>query len=450
MSVEQIEKNKVRFSFKITAEKFEEGLNYAYNKNKHQLSVQGFRKGKASRKVIELRYGKDVFFEEALNYCIPQVYSEKVDELKLEPVCDPDIQVLSVSVEDGADIQAEVFVKPEVIINEYKGITYHLGDIEVPGSDDESIEAEVNKQLEAARDKNARLISVTDRAVAFNDIATIDFKGSIDGEYFDGGEGTDFDLTIGSKSFIDNFEDQIVGHNIGDSFVVNVTFPEDYNSEKLAGKPAQFEVTVKDIKVKEIPNLDDDFAADVSEFDTLEEYKASLRDGIKERNAQQYDRMKENLIMQNLFQKAEVEIPQVMIEMQARLMMNEFNRNLQQQGMSLDMLMKYSGQTFDDFKKSYLARAEVYVRSGLVLEAVAKKEGFEPTDEDFSARIDEIVAEYKFDKEAFINGLTEDDKTSIKAEIANKKAYDMVLENAVALEGKSAPAEENKEDNSNE
>ncbi len=450
MSVEQTEKNRVKFTFHISPEQFEEGMNYAYNKNKNQLSVQGFRKGKASRKVIEMRYGKDIFFEEALNYCIPKTYSDKVDELKLEPVCDPDISVLSVSVESGADIQAEVYVKPEVIINEYKGITYHLGDIVIPGSDDESIEEEVNKQLEAARDKNARLISVTDRAVAFNDIATIDFKGSVDGEYFDGGEGKDYDLAIGSKTFIDNFEDQIVGHNVGDSFVVNVTFPEDYNAEKLAGKPAQFEVTVKEIKVKEIPNLDDDFAADVSEFDTLEEYKASIRDGIKERNAQQYDRMKENLIMQNLFKKAEVDIPQVMIEMQARLMMNEFNRNLQQQGMSLEMLMKYSGQTFDDFKKSYLARAEVYVRSGLVLEAVAKNEGIIPTDEDFSARIDEIVAEYKFEKEAFLNGLSEDDKASIKAEIANKKAYDLVLEHSVALEGKSEPEAENKEENSNE
>ncbi len=441
MSVEQLEKNKVRITFSISPEKFEEGLEISYNENKNRLDVQGFRKGKASRKVIEMRYGKDIFYEDALNFCIPEVYHNTVTELDIHTVCEPDIKVLSVSADEGVQVQADVYVKPEVKVSDYKGITYHLGDIVVPGSDEESIEKEVNQQLDTALDKNSRIVSVTDRSVAQDDIVTIDFKGAINGEYFDGGEGSDYDLTIGSHSFIDTFEDQLVGKNIGETVTVNVTFPEDYSAENLAGKPAEFTVTIKEIKVKEKPALDDDFAADVSEFDTLEEYKTSIRDQIRKRISEQYFRIKESLIMQHLFDKAEVDIPEVMIETQARAMMGEFNRSLQKQGMSLEMLLQYSGQTFEDLKKSYMVRADALVRGGLVLEQVAKQEAFVVSDEEMDEKINSIAEEFKLDRNQFVESLSDEDKKSLTLEILNKKAFDFIMDNAIGIEGKSEEKE---------
>ena len=268
-TVEKIDVNKVKITFSVSAERFEEGMQYSYNKNKNRISVQGFRKGKAPRKIIEVQYGKAIFYDDAFNFVLPDAYENAVKENNLDVVSKPEIDVENISDEDGVTFIAEVYTKPEVKIEDYKGLTYTKNEVKVEDS-------EVDEQINIARNKNARVMSITDRAIQQGDIAVIDFEGFIDGVAFEGGKGKDYDLEIGSHSFIDNFEDQLIGKNVGDDVDVNVTFPEEYHQPDLANKPALFKVEIKDIKVKELPELNDDFAQDVSEFDTLDEYKKDI------------------------------------------------------------------------------------------------------------------------------------------------------------------------------
>ena len=329
-TMEKIEKNKVKLTFSVDAARFEEGMQYSYNKNKGNIAVQGFRKGKAPRKLIEAQYGKAVFYDDAINFVMPEAYETAVKENNLDVVSRPEIDVTAID-ENGVSFTAEVYTKPEVKLGEYKGLKYTKMDEEPT---DEEIDAELKKEQE----KNARIVTVTDRPVQNGDIATIDFKGFMDGEAFEGGEGKDFDLEIGSHSFIDTFEDQLVGKNVGDDVEVNVTFPENYGQASLAGKPAKFEVEIKDIKVKELPELNDEFVQDTTEFENLNEYKNEIAGKLIVAKKQQAKNKMEEDLVTALVEGCEMYVPQVMIDNDIDMKIEDFSRNIQSQGLSLDVL----------------------------------------------------------------------------------------------------------------
>ena len=346
----KIDKNKVKFTFSVDAETFEKGMNYSYNKNKNSINIQGFRRGKAPRKLIEAHYGKAVFYDDAINFVLPEAYEKAVEENALEVVSKPDIDVVSLD-DSGVTFSAEVFVKPEVKLGEYKGLTYTKKEV---NPTDEEIDAQIKNDLEKA----SRTVTVTDRPIQDGDIATIDFKGYVDDVAFEGGEGKDFDLNIGSHTFIDNFEEQLVGHNVGDDVTVNVTFPEDYGQKDLAGKAAKFEVEVKNIKVKEIPELTDEFVEDTTEFDNIKDYRNDICGKLLAQNIQRADAEKEEELINKLCDGAEVDIPQPMIDSDVDMKIQEYAYQLQQQGLSLDMYLQYMGQTVDSMKEAYKPLSE--------------------------------------------------------------------------------------------
>ena len=329
-TIENIDVNKIKITFSVSAERFEEGMKYSYNKNKGRINVQGFRKGKAPRKIIEIQYGKAIFYDDAFNFVLPEAYDAAVKEHNLDVVSKPDIDVEEVSDTDGVTFSAEVYIKPEVKIDDYKGLAFTKQEIKV--NDDE-----VDNMINSAREKNARILTVTDRPVQNGDIAVIDFEGFVDEVAFEGGKGDDYELEIGSHSFIDNFEEQLIGKNVGDDVDVNVTFPEDYHQKDLAGKPALFKVEIKDIKFKELPELNDDFAQDVSEFDTLDEYKKDIMAKLLVQKQKDADNKKQEELLDILVKKAEMDVPQVMIENEINNKIREFEAGISRQGLSLDM-----------------------------------------------------------------------------------------------------------------
>lgn len=422
---EKIEDNKVKITFSVTPEEFEKGIEFAYKKNKNVFSMQGFRKGRVPRKIVEMNYGKEVFYEDAVNYILPDLYEKAIDELKLDIVSRPEIDLKEVAEE--VIITAEVYVKPEVTIDkdDYMNVTYKKQDLEVT-------EEEINKELDSAREQNARIISIDDkdRIIKDGDIATIDFEGFMDGVAFEGGKGTDYDLTIGSKTFIDTFEEQIVGHKLGDELEVNVTFPENYGKKEFEGKPALFKVKIKEIKSKELPELNDDFAQDVSEFDTLEEYKNDLKSHIEENKSKKAKSEKENEIINQLIEKAKMDVPNVMIENQIDMMVNDFARQIQSQGISLENYLQYVGQTKEALRDIYRENASIQVKGRLVLEAIAKSQDIKVTDEEFNEEIDRIAETYSMEKEKIVQTLKEEDKKNIEEDIKIRKTLDFVLENA--------------------
>ena len=365
-TMEKIEKNKVKLTFSVDAARFEEGMQYSYNKNKSNIAVQGFRKGKAPRKLIEAQYGKAVFYDDAINFVMPEAYETAVKENNLDVVSRPEIDVTAID-ENGVSFTAEVYTKPEVKLGDYKGLKYTKMDEEPT---DEEIDAELKKEQE----KNARIVTVTDRPVQNGDIATIDFKGFMDGEAFEGGEGKDFDLEIGSHSFIDTFEDQLVGKNVGDDVEVNVTFPENYGQASLAGKPAKFEVEIKDIKVKELPELNDEFVQDTTEFENLNEYKNEIAGKLIVAKKQQAKNKMEEDLVTALVEGCEMDVPQVMIDNDIDMKIEDFSRNIQSQGLSLDVYLQYMGQTVESMREAYRPMSEKQVKARLALEAVANAE----------------------------------------------------------------------------
>ena len=367
-TMEKIEKNKVKLTFSVDAARFEEGMQYSYNKNKSNIAVQGFRKGKAPRKLIEAQYGKAVFYDDAINFVMPEAYETAVKENNLDVVSRPEIDVTAID-ENGVSFTAEVYTKPEVKLGDYKGLKYTKMDEEPT---DEEIDAELKKEQE----KNARIVTVTDRPVQNGDIATIDFKGFMDGEAFEGGEGKDFDLEIGSHSFIDTFEDQLVGKNVGDDVEVNVTFPENYGQASLAGKPAKFEVEIKDIKVKELPELNDEFVQDTTEFENLNEYKNEIAGKLIVAKKQQAKNKMEEDLVTALVEGCEMDVPQVMIDNDIDMKIEDFSRNIQSQGLSLDVYLQYMGQTVESMREAYRPMSEKQVKARLALEAVANAENF--------------------------------------------------------------------------
>lgn len=420
-TVENIEKNKVKISFSVDAETFEKGMDYSYNKNKNSINIQGFRKGKAPRKLIEAQYGKAIFYDDAVNYVLPEAYDSAVNENNIEVVSKPEIDVTAID-ESGVSFTAEVWVKPDVKLGEYKGLTFTKKD---PNPSDEDIDAELKKEQEKA----ARIVDVTDRAVQEGDIANIDFKGYIDDVAFEGGEGKDFDLEIGSHTFIDNFEEQIVGTEIGQEIVVNVTFPENYGKEDLANKPAKFEVKINSIKHKELPELTDEFIQDTTECENIKEYRNEICGNLLAQNIQKINAEKEEELINKLVDVCEMEIPQAMIDSDVDMKIQEYAYQLQQQGIGLDMYLQYMGQTMDSMREAYKPISEKHVKARLALEAVAKAENIEVTDEDIKAEAEKVAKAYNMEADQIMKSA--DFVNTVKSDLLRQKALKSVEEAAV-------------------
>ena len=424
------ENNTVHFTFQADAGKLEEGMQYAYKKNKSKITVPGFRPGKAPRKLIEAQYGESVFYDDAINYILGSEYEAAVKELGLEVVSKPELDVSSISKTEGVAFTASVTVKPDVTLGQYKGLSYEKINVEVT---DDEVEAE----LKAVQEKNARTISVSDRPAQDGDIVNIGYKGTVDGEAFEGGSAESYDLTLGSHSFISGFEEQIVGHNIGDAFDVNVTFPEEYHEKSLAGKAAVFAVELKDISVKELAEINDEFAQDVSEFDTLDEYKASILDKIKEEKELRAKREKSDKLLDMAAANATMDVPQVMIEDKVNQMLDDFKNSLARQGLSIEMYYQYLGGSMDEMKNYYREQAEKTVRARLMLEKVAKEENFEVTEDEVKDAIGKIGESYGIDAEQMLSMINDEERENMKEDLRVQKAIDMIMDTAVEVEPKA-------------
>ena len=423
--VEQLEeKNMVKLVIEATAEEFEAGLNTAYNKSKSKINVPGFRKGKAPRKIIEQLYGQEVFFEDAANAIIPDAYAKACIESELDIVSQPKISVTQLEKGKPFVFEAEVAVRPEVELGKYKGV-------EVSKADTEATDADVEEEIKKVAEQNSRTITVEDRAVKDGDMTVIDFEGFIDGEAFEGGKGENYPLTIGSHSFIDNFEDQIIGMNIGDEKEINVTFPEDYHAEELKGKPATFKVSVKEIKEKQLPDIDDDFAQDVSDFDTLDEYKADLKKKIAERKEAEAKKQKETEAIEKIVADSKMDIPQAMIDTQVTRMAEDFAQRLQQQGLSLEMYFKYTGLTAEKILDDMKPEAVKRIQNSLVLEAVAKAENIQVSDDEFNAELSKMAEMYKMEVDKIKEFMGESEEKQMRDDIAIQKAVDLIVSSAV-------------------
>ena len=423
VQVEKLEKNMAKLTIEASAEDFEEALQKAYLKNKNKINVQGFRKGKAPRALIEKMYGASIFYEDAANELIPEAYEKAANESGLEIVSRPEIDVVQVEKDKSFIFTAEVALKPEVTLGTYKGIKVEKKTVVVT-------EEEVMAQIDKEREQNSRTITIEDRAVQDGDITVIDFEGFVDGVAFEGGKGENYSLTIGSHSFIDTFEEQLIGKAIGEEVEVNVTFPEEYQAKELAGKPALFKVTVKEIKVKELPELDDDFAQDVSEFDTLDEYKANITATIKENKEKENKTAKENEVVDKIIENATMDIPEPMINSQVNQMAEEFAQRMQYQGLSIEQYFQFTGMDAKKFMDSLRPQALKRIQSRLVLEAVAKEEKIEVSEEDLEKELKDMASMYQMEIDKLKELIGEKEKEQIKADIAVQKAVDFVVAKA--------------------
>lgn len=429
LQVENLEKNMVKFTIEATAEEFEAALEKAYQKNKGKMNVQGFRKGKAPRAIIEKMYGAGIFYEDAANIIIPDAYEKAADESKLDIVSRPEIDVVQIEKGKSFIFTAEVAVKPEVTLGQYKGI-------EVEKKSAEVTEDEINAELNKVRDQNSRTITVDDRAVQDGDMTVIDFEGFIDGTPFEGGKGDNYSLTIGSHSFIDTFEDQLIGKKIGEEVEVNVTFPAEYHVAELANKPALFKVTIKEIKVKELPELDDDFAQDVSEFDTLADYKEDIKKHILERKEKDAKRAKEDAIVAKIIENATMEIPEAMIETQTRQMADEFAQRLQMQGLSVEQYFQFTGMNVQKLLEEMKPQALERINTRLVLEAIVKAENITVSDEELEKEMADMATSYQMELDKLKELISDKEKEQISMDMAVQKAVDVVYEAAVDVEAK--------------
>ena len=423
VKVETLEKNMAKLVIEVSAEEFEKALQAAYNKNKSKISIPGFRKGKVPRQMVEKMYGPSFFYEDAANMLIPVEYDKAAAECGLEIVSRPVIDVEQIEKGKAFIFTAEVAVKPEVTLGEYKGIEVAKAEVEVT-------EEEVAAELEKEREKNARTISVEDRAVENGDMIMLDFEGFVNGVAFDGGKGENYPLTIGSNAFIPGFEDQLVGAKIGEEVEVNVTFPEEYQAKELAGCPAVFKCKVNEIKVKELPELDDDFAQDVSKFDTLAEYKEDVKAKLAENKANAAKRAKEDAVIEKIIENATMEIPEAMIETQAQQLVNEFAQRVQSQGLSFEQYLQFTGMDLDAATEQMKPNAVKRIQSRLVLEAVVKAENIEVSDEDVKAEIAKMAEAYKMDVEKLTELMGDVEKDQMKMDIAIEKAVELVTEAA--------------------
>lgn len=423
VKTEQVEKNLVKVVFEVSAEDFEAAIKKVYAKNAKKYSVPGFRKGKVPRAVIEKYYTEAVFYDDAINLVLPEAYEAAIKEADLEPVARPDLDVDEIVSGKPVVFTALVTTKPDVTLGDYKGLK--IEKIEHTVSDED-----VTKELEAAQKRNARLVPVEDRAAENGDIAVIDFEGFTDGVAFDGGKGEGYELELGSGSFIPGFEEQLVGKNAGDDVEVNVTFPTEYHADNLAGKDAMFKVKIHELKKKELPELDDDFASEVSEFETLDEYKNSIKERLEKDAENKTKTETENAVVEKACENAEVDIPKAMIEAQIDNMVQDFAQRLQYQGMNLEMYMKYTGATAESFREGFREQAEKQTKTMLVLEAICKAENVDVTDEEVNDKIAEMAKMYNMELEKLTELISEGEKKSIADDIKMNKTVDLLVNKA--------------------
>ena len=427
VQVEKLEKNMAKLTIEVSAEDFEAALEKAYQKNKGKIALPGFRKGKAPRKMIEKMYGVGVFYEDAANGIIPEAYAKAADECGEDIVSQPDINVTQIEKGKPFIFTAEVALKPAVTLGEYKGVEVEKTEVAVS-------EEEVDKEVDRERESNARELDIDDRAVENGDKIKLNFEGFVDGVPFEGGKGEDYPLTIGSGSFIPGFEEQLGGANIGEEVEVNVTFPEDYHAEDLKGKPAVFKCTVNEIKVKELPAADDEFAKDVSEFDTLAEYRDDIRAKLLDRKTQDAKREKENKVVAKAVENATMEIPDAMINEQVRRMADDFTRRIESQGISVEQYMQFTGMTADKMLEQMRPEALKRIQNSLVLEAIAKAEDIQISDERLDEEIGKMAEQYKMETEKLKELMGDYEKEQMKNDLAIQAAVELITDAAKEVE----------------
>lgn len=423
VKVEKLEKNMAKLTIEVPAEEMEKATEAAYQKNKNSMSVPGFRKGKVPRAMIEKMYGKGVFLEEAANSVIPGAYEKAYDECGEDIVSSPEIDVVTLEPGQTFVFTATVALKPQVTLGKYKGVKIDKVETEVT-------EEEVNAVIERERENNSRTKSVEGRPIKDKDTAVIDYEGFVDGNAFEGGKGENYDLVIGSHSFIDTFEDQLIGKNTGEEVEVNVTFPEEYHAKELAGKPAVFKVTIKDIKEKELPELDDEFAAEVSEFDTLDEYKADVRKNLLEKKEADAKNQKEMAAIEAVIADAAMEIPDAYVQTVQRQMVDEFAQRIQMQGLSMEQYLKLTGSNIAMMEEQIKPQALKRIQSRLVLEAVVEAEKIETSEDDFEKEAARLAEAYKMETDQVKEMIGEKGKEEIMKDLAVTKAAEFVTENA--------------------
>ena len=424
LQVEKLEKNMAKLTIEVPAEEFEKAVQAAYMKQRKSIAVPGFRKGKVPRQMIEKMYGAEIFFEEASNIILPEAYAKAYDESGLDIVSTPVIDIVQIGKGQTFIFTAEVAVKPEVTLGEYKGL-------KVDKISNRVTQKEIDAKLEEEQKKNARTVSVTDRAVAEGDDVVLDFEGFVDGVAFEGGKGENYTLTIGSGQFIPGFEEALVGAELETEVDVNVTFPEEYHSEELAGKPAVFKCTVHEIKVKELPELDDDFASEVSEFDTLDELKADIKAKIKEQKIAEGKRAQEDKAVETAVANATMEIPEAMINTQVKQMYDEMAQRIQMQGLTMEQYFQFSGMTEDAMLEQIKPNAVKRIETRLVLETIAKVENIEITEEKFEAEINKMAESYGMEASKLLSYMGADEKEQMKKDMAVQEAVTFLLDNAV-------------------
>lgn len=437
LQVEKLEKNMAKLTIEVSAEELEKALESAYQKNKNKMSIPGFRKGKVPRKMIEQMYGAAVFYEDAANEIIPDAYEKALAECSEEVVSSPTIDVVQIEKGKPFIFTAEVALKPEVTLGKYKGVKVEKTEVTVT-------EEEIAAQIEKERENSARTITVTDRAVKDGDITTLDFEGFVDGVPFEGGKGGDYPLTIGSGSFIPGFEEQLIGAEIGKETEVNVTFPADYHSADLAGKAAVFKCTVKEIKEKELPELDDEFAGEVSTFDTLAEYKEDVKKTLEQQKADAAKSAKEEAVIGAVIEDAKMEIPDAMVETEQRQMVDEFAQRMQMQGLTMEQYMQFTGTNPQMLLEQAKPQALKRIQSRLVLEAIAKEENLKADDAEYEAEIKDMAEKYQMEPDKIKEMLGERGSRQVREDLAIRKAVDFLVEHA--KEEKAAKAKEKKAD----
>ena len=423
LQVEKLEKNMAKLTIEVPAEEFDAAIKNAYNKNKNKFSIPGFRKGKAPLAMLEKMYGAGIFYEDAANEVIDASYPKAAEESKEEIVSTPEIKVTQIEKGKAFIYEATVALKPEVTLGEYKGVEVKKAEAVVTDED-------VENELTAARKKNGRLIDVEDGTIEDGDNTIIDFTGYIDDKTFDGGAGTDYPLVIGSHSFIEGFEDQLIGKKKGETCDVNVTFPAEYHADELAGKPAKFVVTIKEVKRNELPELNDEFASEVSDFDTLDEYKADIRKKLQEKKEQDAKVENENNVIEKVVENAQMELPQPMVDTQAREMVENYARRLQSQGLNINDYMKYTGMTPEKLMEQMRPEAEKRIKTRLALEKVVEVENVEVSDEKLDEQINEIAASYKLEGAKLKEMMGEREKEQIREDLKVQAAIDLLVEQA--------------------
>ena len=423
LQVEKLEKNMAKLTVEVPAEQFEAALKTSFQKNKNRFNIPGFRKGKAPQAMVEKMYGVGVLYEDAVDEAINNTYADAMKESGLDIVSRPEISIEQVEKGKAMIYTALVAVKPEVTLGEYKGV-------EVSKAKPEVTEADVEAELKKVQEQNSRLVTVEDRPVADGDQTVIDFEGFVDGTPFEGGKAEAYPLTIGSHSFIEGFEEQLIGKNIGEETEVNVTFPEQYHAKELAGKPAVFKVTIHEIKVKELPELNDEFAGEVSEFETLDAYKADIQAKLAEKKQQEATTENENNVVEKVVENASMEIPEAMIEEQVREMINDYARRMQSQGITMDQYMQFTGMTMEGLKEQMRPQAERRIRTRLVLEAVVAAENIQVTDEAVEAEVAKMAEAYKMEADKIKSIMGEHGISQMKEDLAVQEAVDFLVAEA--------------------